>query len=99
MKTSKKTKGDILESQASLVFHQKGIPVLVSPKYLREKGCGQVDVCRIVEERGDQLIEILEVKTEIEIISPNQHQRLRKSSQLLSEVFCLASRLKFVGKR
>jgi len=51
------------EQKFSLEFHQEGIPLLVSPKILRIRDMGQIDLARIIKNRGEWLIEIGEVKS------------------------------------
>ena len=43
------------ELRWSGVFHEKGIPVLVSQDLLRKRGLGQVDLC-FFEKRKNQII-------------------------------------------
>jgi len=77
-------KGDLLEKDISLEFHHEGVPFLVSSLVLRENGCGQVDLCRVIKRKGgEKVIEVLEVKSS-RGPSGYQYRRLRQSAEFLS---------------
>lgn len=73
------------EAKASQYFHQKGEPILVSPLILREYGCGQIDLARL---KPGEYIQICEVKSHSDL-SRRQLYRLKKSANLLGEIFHL----------
>jgi hypothetical protein len=79
-------KGSASEKNVSQVFHQQGIPLLISAKVLRSRGCGQIDLARFVE---SQKIECLEVKSSVTGLKTSIKQRYRilKSSDFLAKVF------------
>lgn len=86
-------KGDIAESSASLYFHQKGVPVLVSALLLRSQDLGQIDVA-ILEKNFKKawVLKIIETKSSI---YPGKLQlfRLRKAQDYLSRVLDVESKL------
>lgn len=83
-------KGSFLEQQFSLSFHDEGIPLLVDPLFLRSCGCGQIDMARIIPYRGEQIIQVVEVKSYPFQPSPFQLGRLRRSAHLLSQILDLS---------
>ena len=85
-------KGLEAESKASTKLHNKGLPILVEPKVLRDLGAGQVDLCIMETLRGHQLISIYEVKCFPEI-NYKQRKRLLDSAHVLSEIFNLSCRI------
>ncbi len=85
-------KGCQAESKASINLHNKGLPILVEPKVLRDLGAGQVDLCILESLRGHQLISIYEVKSFPEI-NFKQRKRLLDSAHVLSKIFNLSCRI------
>lgn len=85
-------KGENLEKEISIQFHSDGTPLLVSSKWLRENGGGQIDLCRVemISEKckQDLMVRIVEVKSSVGV-SYKQSQRLKKSAQLISAVLNL----------
>jgi hypothetical protein len=90
LKALKNSSGLRKEIKISKVFHQKGIPVLVSPLLLRQRSLGQVDLVRLTKIHQAWRLEVLEVK-----MSPpqevfkkkNQFSRLQKSAHFLAQLF------------
>lgn len=74
-------KGLDFELRFTRSFHQKGLPVLVSPLILREMGLGQVDAARLTQKR----LELCELKLYGEL-SPKQKARLVRSANYLGEL-------------
>jgi len=86
-------KGEFFEEEASLYFHKKGVPVLVSGLMLRSYDLGQVDICYL--ERSQQkswVLKIIEVKSSV-YPGKIQLRRLLKSQDYLSRVLDLESKL------
>jgi hypothetical protein len=87
-------KGQELERKLSIDFHEKSMPLLIEPYILRKRGAGQVDLARIVFEKKQKYIELLEVKCGNEV-SIKQNKRLRGAANLIGEVFQLPVRLHY----
>lgn len=100
-KVLKNLSGPKLEISHSLDFHSEGTPLLVSPKLLRERNLGQIDLARLKKDREGWLIEIAEVKSSdigIENLLRGQRQRLFSAQNFLSGVFGFRSRfIRLVG--
>lgn len=79
-------KGESLEKEYSLSFHQKGIPLLISPLVLRSRGGGQVDLGRIEKRKGEWWIQLIEMKSG-PFIAHRQRYRLKKSAIFLGHLF------------
>ncbi len=97
---SKISKGDVSESQVSLWFHQEGVGVLVSSLVLRSRGCGQVDVARIIQKDKKLRIQVGEVKSSVigkNCVKINQRKRLLRSLELLAQIFSLECELKVIN--
>jgi hypothetical protein len=75
-------KGLYLESLLSELFHSEFTPILISSRFLRKRGGGQVDIAYF---HGD-IIYLIEVKSFVEW-SMKQRQRLNISAQLISSFF------------
>lgn len=89
-------KGVYKEQQHSRQFHQIGIAVLVSSKFLRSRGAGQIDLARY--RPWDLSLEIAEVKSakygfEVSNISFIQFQRLKKSCELISQLLGVCGKI------
>jgi len=85
MAVSKKIhKGDIWEKEVSKHYHQKFVPVLISPEFLRSFGAGQIDVC--VFDKLLNIFTIYECKSG-GFINNSQKSRLKKSATLISSIF------------
>ena len=97
-KTSRIFQGFAWERRASLVWHKRGIPLLVSPKLLRALGCGQIDIGVIVSDNVGKKICLVECKSE-EGISEVQYRRLKKSAWFLSALFNLPVSIEVFVKR
>ena len=70
--------------------------MLVSPKLLRERQLGQIDLAKIIKDEGGWKIEIAEVKSSKigeENILRGQRSRLFSSQNFLSGLFGFRSRL------
>ncbi len=81
MSFHRQTKGNDLEREASLHYHSKYTPVLISSIVLRERGVGQIDLSYL---EGDA-ITIMELKNG-GILSPKQYYRLKGSGSFLGDV-------------
>ena len=79
-------RGIELELEYSKIIHRKGTPLLISPKFLRSMGAGQIDMANIVNKENIKCINLFEIKASI-IPSKTQIKRLRTSQALLSEIF------------
>lgn len=84
--------GESFEIKISKRYHRRGIPLLVSPMFIRRIGGGQVDLAVILPNE----IQIIECKSGYSMISPKQIRRLRDTSAYLSDIFNLRSRLLLV---
>ncbi len=89
-------KGYLLEMKSSMKLAKKenlSSFILVSPRFLRSYGAGQVDLCTIEKNRffGFE-INIYEVKS-FAFLSFSQRSKLEKSALLLSEIFKLPVRI------
>lgn len=82
-------KGENFEIKISKRHHQRGIPLLVSPMFIRKIGGGQVDLAVVLPNE----IQIIECKSGYSMISPKQIRRLRDTSAYLSDIFNRSSRL------
>jgi hypothetical protein len=51
------------ELKTSELFHQTGIPLLVSSKILRSRQMGQIDLARLIKEKDGWCVEVGEVKS------------------------------------
>ena len=84
-------RGERTEEEASLLYHARGVPLLVSPLILRSLGLGQVDVCYFDGRKG---LVIVESKTRGHV-SPRQRRRLLKSCAFLGAIFKRTARLEY----
>ncbi len=84
------------ESQHSIWFHAADLPLLVSPKVLRKRNCGQIDLAKLEKEK----IVIIEVKSSdrgIEVgMKSKQNTRLKKSASFLAFLFRRQIEVKFI---
>ena len=83
--TGKISRGFDLEQQASRHWHKRGIPLLVSPKLLRSRRCGQIDVGVIAAGKEGKKICLVECKSS-GLVSKVQYGRLRRSACFLSSL-------------
>lgn len=81
MSFHRQTKGNDLEREASLYYHSKFTPVLISSLVLRKRGAGQIDLSYLDKE----FVTILELKNG-GILSSSQYLRLKDSGSLIGEV-------------
>jgi hypothetical protein len=91
----KNTSGFEAEQRASITFHRCGIPLLVSPKVLRERDMGQLDIVRITKRSEGWVIEVAEVKSSIigtEMMMRGQRSRLISAMKFLSGIFSSTSK-------
>lgn len=51
--------------------------------------CGQIDVCTLIKKKEKLIIELIEAKAGVSILSKRQRQRLYRSCELLSLSFSL----------
>src|SRR4051812_17110668 len=95
-KALKNSSGQALEINFSRHFHSVGLPLLVSPKLLRTRNLGQLDLGRIKKDREGWILEIAEVKSsEVgeQQMERFQKQRLFGTQSFLSGIFGFRSRL------
>jgi len=74
-------KGREFELMASSRLHREGVPLLISPQFLRQMGLGQIDIARIKNE----VIEIYELKHS-SYISPRQKGRIKSTAHFLGQL-------------
>jgi len=79
------SKGQKREREASAFVHSEGVAILIDAHLLRERGLGQIDLCRFYRDQ----IELFEVKSnDFEApLSPHQHKRLKNAGLFLSSLF------------
>lgn len=91
-----------LELDISKTFHSEGIPLLVSPKLLRARFMGQIDVARMRKTRdGSWIIEAGEVKssdTGSEMLLRGQRKRLLSAINFLAGIFGYSANLILLKK-
>lgn len=93
----KNQKGTLFEIGFSDFFHKDGIPLLVSPLFLRRRGLGQIDAAKIIKTAsGRQEAIVAECKFRQKEITLNQKKRLRRSCQVLQIIFEIPVELIFV---
>ncbi len=76
-------KGQAEEIEASYYLHQRGAPILVSDKLLRENGGGQIDIARYLWDT--KTFEIIEVKSSGRL-GAAQRKRLFQASFFLKNL-------------
>ena len=76
-------RGTHFETQFSSKFHSEGIPLLVSSKFLRRRGCGQVDLAIIKKTKTV----VAECKSGERGPSVGQRKRLLNSCNFLLLLF------------
>ena len=90
----KNTPGLKKELEASKDFHSVGIPLLVSPKILRSRNLGQIDLARLLKKNEGWIINIAEVKSsdlgQMQM-QKSQKYRLISSQNFLSSIFGIPS--------
>jgi hypothetical protein len=96
----KNSSGIEKEMFVSNTFHSVGIPLLVSPNLLRQRGLGQIDLARLVKTPTSWQLDVVEVKSSI-LKSPfknkKQYQRLNHSTHFLALIFGAESKLHFIS--
>lgn len=95
-RASKSSSGLNEELFFSRTFHNEGTPLLVSPKLLRSRDLGQIDLARVRKERGEWILEVGEVKSSeigIEMMIRGQRARLFAAQKFLSGIFGFPSKL------
>ena len=95
---NKVLRGLAWERKASRHWHKLGIPLLVSSKLLRKRGCGQIDLGVIRSGVQGWKIYLIECKSE-GVISVVQYGRLKKSAHFLSVLFNLPVSIEIFAKR
>ena len=94
LKASKSTsRGIELELHRSKNIHEAGIPILVSPIFLRNLGCGQIDIAIY---RNSKIL-LYEVKSNKNMLTKRQINRLKQSGVVLSEVLGCETQLRFIN--
>ena len=86
------------ERKLSAYYHGRYTPVLISPKLLRDYGCGQVDISYI----ENQQIILVEAKSSILGIKSyykKQKNRLVRSASLIQSLIDIPVKLKIIAKR
>lgn len=97
LKASKNSSGLKHEKDLSKEFHAEGIPLLVSPKLLRARDMGQLDLAKLFKRRGEWVIEIAEVKSSTvgtESLIKGQRARILSAANFLSGIFGFPSTVK-----
>jgi hypothetical protein len=79
------TLGNGLEALISKKIHSKDIPLLISPSFLREYNCGQIDISSLYRRNSEWCVAIVEVKSK-NCISNSQRLRLKRSGELISHI-------------
>ena len=86
-------KGDIAESSHSKIFHQKGVPFLVSSLVLRSQNLGQIDIAILEKNHKNAwVLKVIETKSSL-YPAARQIFRLRKTQDYLSRVLEIESKL------
>jgi hypothetical protein len=96
LRVLKNLSGHRNEIKASLGFHSKGIPLLVSPSLLRLRNLGQLDLARVIRDSEGWVVEIGEVKSSAmgeEQMQRGQKKRLFSSQHFLAGLFGHRTRL------
>jgi hypothetical protein len=95
LRSNKCSVGDREEQRQSTILHQEqnGVPLLVSEKFLRSMGMGQIDMATV---RPASVL-IWEVKIDQEFLSPRQWSRLKLSQDYLSKLFKRPAILKLIS--
>lgn len=91
--------GQKFEQEISKDFHQRGIPILISPMLLRKKGLGQIDLAHLVNNK----VIVYEIKSsrigKQSLYRGKQITRLRRSTFWLARIFKKHAQLKIIAKR
>ena len=86
-------KGDLLESDYSEYFHQKGVPALISSMLLRSQNLGQIDIAYLKKNLQKKwILTIIETKFS-QYPSRQQMMRLRRTQDYLSRILDVESKL------
>jgi hypothetical protein len=92
--------GLALERERSREFHADGLPLLVSPKLLRSRELGQLDLARM-KKKESWILEVAEVKTSSvgdEALERGQRKRIVNAAKFLSGIFgCPVKFIRLVG--
>ncbi len=73
------------EAKLSRHFHQRGVPVLISPQFLRSRDCGQVDIAVLLKNNTQHYFKVIEAKSSISA-SRSQLARLYRSVDLICKI-------------
>ncbi len=85
--------GELTELKASLYYHQKGVPVLVSDLMLRSMGLGQIDISYLEKSaKKSWVLKIIEMKSSV-YPGTKQLRRLKQTQDYLSRILDLESNL------
>lgn len=84
-------KGDYAELKFTKYYHQKYVPVLLSSSFLREQGCGQIDLAYLTRS-SKWLLFLIEIKQN-QFPSSQQWGRLKKTQDYLSRILEIESKL------
>lgn len=90
--------GNELECEIAGIFHQQGVPLLISHQILRDFDCGQVDVALIGSQGTEQVLRVIECKSGV-AISRRQMVRLQRAAQFLSQLLQIPSKLEIISKK
>jgi hypothetical protein len=85
-----------VEKKFSKSFHSEGIAVLVSPKILRQRQLGQLDLVRLKKNPSGWLLEVGEVKSSamgVENMLRAQRSRIFSAQNFLAGIFGAHTRL------
>ena len=95
-KVLKSSSGLCNEIHHSIVFHNDGIPLLVSSALLRSRNMGQIDLARLKKFNGKWIVEMAEVKSSQmgrDQMLIGQQGRLCLAQQFLAGIFGHTTRL------
>lgn len=96
LKVLRNSSGLFNEIKFSRSFHADGVPLLISPKLLRARNLGQLDLARLRKDSDNWTIEIAEVKSsEVGELQMQRFQKMRilASQKFLSGLFGFRSKL------
>lgn len=86
-------KGDILELETSRIYHQHGVPALISSLVLRSHNLGQIDIAYLEKNKKQSwVLVILETKSSM-YPGRTQIMRLRRTQDYLSRLLEMESKL------
>jgi hypothetical protein len=88
----------VIEKNLSRFVHSQGVPLLISPHLLRQKGMGQLDLA-IFQKQQLYLYEVKKTLRPGLVISfPAQRRRLAKTQNYLANLFKCPTRLVWIDE-